>query len=262
MDIHYALPEGQRGNYILKPFWTSTFFVWKYIKQSPGGNRARILVISSISCITVIIWLLFWRQLIIGPQIFPPRRISPRSNCFLGPRPIYKYYGQPWLPWAEICWKGWMKILVTSRQCWWQNHHTTDTTRQWEKWIWVRVHKVTPKFRDVLKIAQVWCLWNLNWFNWITNLVWNEDQDISKWNSFTMRRSIVPRVSWWGKNHPFCGKIGNWKNTICIFCVGEHVWHWLHSISYGKNLLPMPHHDVVFLLLTLSVNYRSTKIYT
>ena len=123
-----------------------------------------MLVISSISCITVIIWLLFWRQLIIGPQIFPPRRISPRSNCFLGPRPHHtyeeekKYYGQPWLPWAEICWKGWMKILVTSRQCRWQNHHTTDTTRQWEKWIWVRVHKVTPEFRDVLKIVQVGCL--------------------------------------------------------------------------------------------------------
>ena len=49
---------------------------------------------------------------------------------------------------------------------------------------------------------------------------------IREWKSFTMRRSIVPRASWWGKNHPFRGTIGNWKNTIRIFCALKQVWHW------------------------------------
>ena len=59
MDIHYALPEEQRENYILKPFWNSTFFFLEIHWAIP---RREYLVIISISCITVIIWLFFWRQ--------------------------------------------------------------------------------------------------------------------------------------------------------------------------------------------------------
>ena len=97
--------------------------------------------------------------------------------------------------------------------------------------------------------------------------IWTDSTESPTWSGMKIRiyQSETPSqwddpscrewVGRWGKNHPFRGTIRNWKNTICIVCVGEHVWHWPHSISYGKNLLPMPHHYVVFLLLTFSINY-------
>ena len=121
-----------------------------------------------------------------------------------------------------------------------QNHHTTDTTRQWGKMDLSWSTQSYTGFRDVPEIVQVW---SRNQWSVLVKfeLVQLNHQLVLESRSGYIRVKILHNEtihraaseSVWGKNHSFRGTIGN-------FCIVEQMWHWPHRISYGKKISLMP----------------------
>ena len=100
---------------VLDIFWLLSSCVYVFYVSLCGSSRGTLRCDTSIFDNTTFMPLRSWTNL---------NRIqgTPRY-CMRGKEILL------WLPWAEIWWKVWMKILVTGRQWRWQNHHTTDKTK-------------------------------------------------------------------------------------------------------------------------------------
>ena len=80
-------------------------------------------------------------------------------------------------------------------------------------------------------------------------LVWNLNGEKSEWKSFTMKRFILLGVTWWGKITSFLAQLPIGRIQFAVFASLEQARVIDHNRSYDENLLPLPQHNVVYLLL-------------